>query len=88
MAHSTEIQPASYSLDNFGSDVQALTFTHGGKVHTLNRHGKRNILGFLSNVSKTYTLTNGVERFARMSLFDVKIESITYTDGRTELHLR
>jgi len=76
---STTVQGAAYDTDNFGTEVAAITFSHAGKVYVINRHGKSNIRGYYSRVKRTYTLTNGRERFVRMDAHTVNILHYTLT---------
>lgn len=80
----TDVRPSAFQIDNFGPEVQSLTFRYGQKDHTINRLGKSNIKGFTSFKERTYTLTNGKKTFRRMSRSTFAFVSITYTDGRVE----
>lgn len=82
MYKQTAVQPRRHFIDNYGSDVQALTFTFADKVFTINRRGNRNILGFLG-ADGTYTLTNGTDKFLRMPRGTVRLESWTRVNGDT-----
>ena len=84
----TLVSPRSHAVDNFGPLVQAVTFSVGGKVYTLNRAGKRNVMGFTGRDRRTgvptYTLSNGTETFKRLNGLDTLFISLTFTDGHTE----
>jgi len=86
MFKSQSVQPTSYLVENMGETVQALTFSYRGVVHTINRKGKRNIIGYLSNAQKTYSLTNGSDKFLRMSLYGIEFLSYVDTDGQTHVN--
>lgn len=83
MFKSQTVAPRAHIVENFGSEVQAVTFKYGSEVYTINRRGKRNILGFQSDVEKTYSLTNGKDKFLRMSLYGITFVSWTDTKGWT-----
>lgn len=80
----TRVRPREYYVDNFGSDIQAVTFSYNGVVHSINRRGKRNIRGFLGK--GTYTFTNGTDKFVRMNPERIKILSMTHVNGTTVPH--
>lgn len=80
MYKQTKVTPREHYIDNFGTDVQAITFSYNGTVHSINRRGKRNILGFIG-ASGTYTFTNGTDKFLRMNPYGVELISWTGTDG-------
>lgn len=80
----TDVAPVSHQIDNFGPEVVSITFRYGKKDHTINRNGKRNILGFTSFKEGTYTLTNGKKTFRRMNRSSFAFLSVTFSDGRVE----
>lgn len=76
----TAVMPRQHYVDNFGVEVQAVTFQYGETVHSINRRGKRNVLGFLG-ADRTYTLTNGTDKFVRMNASKVRIIGYTLITG-------
>lgn len=64
-------------------DVQAITFSYFGVVHSINRRGNRKIHEFIG-ADGTFTLTNGVDKFLRMNPHGVLVQSITHNDGTLE----
>ena len=74
MYKQTKVTPREHYVDNFGTDVQAITFSYNGVVHSINRRGKRNILGFIG-ASGTYTFTAPAPVYSS----DGPQESQTYT---------
>jgi hypothetical protein len=80
----TDVRPSAFQIDNFGPDVKAVTFTYNGVVHTINRRGKRNVKGYTSFVEGTYSLSNGTDKFLRMTRSSFDFVSILYTDGTIE----
>lgn len=80
----TDVRPVAFQIDNFGSQVKAITFQYGDKVFTINRRGKKNIKGYTSFVENTYSLTNGEDKFLRMTRGQFQFVSVVYTDGTVE----
>lgn len=83
-SRTTDVHPVAHQIDNFGPEVQSITFRYGQKDHTINRLGKSNVKGFSSFKEGTYTLTNGKKTFRRMTRAKFAFVSVTYTDGRVE----
>jgi hypothetical protein len=80
----THVRPVAFQIDNFGPEVKAVTFSYNGVVHTINRRGKVNIKGFTSFKEHTYSLTNGTDKYLRMSRSGFQFVSVVYTDGTVE----
>lgn len=83
-SRTTDVRPVSHQIDNFGPDIQSVTFRYGKKDHTINRNGKSNVKGYTSFKEGTYTLTNGKKTFRRMHRSQFFFLSVVYTDGRVE----
>jgi len=81
---STVVSPASHGIDNYGPEVQAITFKYNGVAYTINRRGNSNVKGFHSFRNNTYTVTNGTDRVSNMIVNRFDFVSILYTDGRIE----
>jgi hypothetical protein len=81
---STVVSPMAHGIDNFGPEVQAVTFKYNGVAHTINRRGKSNVKGFHSFRNGTYTITNGTDRVSNMTVNRFDFVSILYTNGRVE----
>ena len=76
---SETVSPAAYIADNYGPNVQAVTFSYKGETLTINRRGKSNVRGYFSDVKGTYTFTNGKDRFLRLDASKVNILFYTET---------
>jgi hypothetical protein len=83
-SQTTDIRPVEHQIDNFGKDIVAVTFKYAGEVYTLNKKGKKNIKGYTSFVEGTYTLTNGTDKFLRMSRSSFQFVGLVYADGTVE----
>jgi len=83
MYRQTQVTPSTYYVDNFGSNVQALTFSYNGTVHSINRRGKRNIVAYIGSKG-TYPITNGLDKYIRLNPYNVEL--ISWTDVRGETH--